>query len=143
VEWLRSILAACKSPCGEVTPNSTMMLEAPQRPLPSEMTLVVVTVMVCDQLPLFFLFIFSLPSSLNSMLTLKKIRFVLLFYDISYLILNVLIFNFSSWPFYQILICFQFHSYIHDLIFIFIFKSGPHSLNLYFFLFFYEFDFSF
>jgi hypothetical protein len=32
----------------------------------------VVTVMVCDQLPLLFLFIFSLTSPLSFMLTLKK-----------------------------------------------------------------------
>jgi hypothetical protein len=36
-------------------------------------------------------------------------KFVLLFYDVSCLTLNVLISNLDSWLFYQILISFQFH----------------------------------
>jgi hypothetical protein len=70
-------------------------------------------------------------------------KFVLLFYDVSCLTLNVLISNLDSWLFYQILISFQFHPSIHDLIFnVFIF--GQHFLAFHFsFGFLCEFDFSF
>jgi hypothetical protein len=71
------------------------------------------------------------------------IKFVFLFYNVSGSTLNVLIFNLDSWLLYQILISFQFHSWIHDLIFNF-FIFDPHSLEFYFcFGFFCEFDFSF
>jgi hypothetical protein len=70
-------------------------------------------------------------------------KFVILFYDVSCLTLNVLISNLDSWLFYQILISFQFHPLIHDLIFnVFIF--GQHFLAFHFsFGFLCEFDFSF
>ena len=86
MERLCSILVACKLPFGEVTPNSTMVLEAPRRLLPHEMTFVVVTMIVCDWLPLLFL---SHPSLEFHDYTSKKIKFILLFYDVSGLILNV------------------------------------------------------
>jgi hypothetical protein len=71
------------------------------------------------------------------------IKFIILFYNISGLTFNVLISNLDSWPFYEILISFQFHPWIHDLIFIF-FILGPHSLDFYFcFGFFCKFNFSF
>jgi hypothetical protein len=38
-----------------------------------------------------------------------SIEFILLFYDVLGLILNILITNLDSWIFYQILIFFQFH----------------------------------
>jgi hypothetical protein len=48
-----------------------------------------------------------------------SIEFILLFYDVLGLILNILITNLDSWIFYQILISFQFHPWIHDFIFLF------------------------
>jgi hypothetical protein len=60
------------------------------------------------------------------------IKFIILFYNISGLTFNVLISNLDSWPFYEILISFQFHPWIHDLIFIF-FILGPHSLDSFLF----------
>jgi hypothetical protein len=71
------------------------------------------------------------------------IKFIFLFYNISGLIVKVLISNLDSWFFYEILISFQFHHWIHNLIFIF-FILGPHSLDFYFcFGFFCKFNFSF
>jgi len=71
------------------------------------------------------------------------IKFVLLFYDVSWLILYVLISNLDYWLFYEILISFQFRPWTYDLIFIF-FILGPRSLDFYFcFWFFCEFGFSF
>jgi hypothetical protein len=71
------------------------------------------------------------------------INFVLLFYDVSWLTLDVLISNLDYWLFYEILISFQFRPWTYDLIFIF-FILGPRSLDFYFcFEFFCEFGFSF
>jgi hypothetical protein len=60
------------------------------------------------------------------------------------LILNILITNLDSWIFYQILISFQFHPWIHDFIFLIFSCLVLILLNFYFcFELFCEFDFSF
>ena len=74
----------------------------------------------------FFIFLFFHPLAFCF-----YIKFVLLFYDISGLTINVLISNLNSCLFYQILIYFQFHPWIHD----FIFNSFIFVLTLLIFIF--------
>jgi hypothetical protein len=69
--------------------------------------------------------------------------FALLFYDVSSLTLNVLIFNLDSCLFYEILISFQFCPCIYDLISKFFHTWSSFSLFYFFFGFFCEFEFSF
>jgi hypothetical protein len=81
---------------GGGTPTSIMALEAMQFPHEAACVVVVIAI-VCRHLFLRFLFLFYLSSPLNFVLAIKKqLRFVLLFYDISSLTLNVLIFYFDS-----------------------------------------------
>jgi hypothetical protein len=61
------------------------------------------------------------------------IKFVLLFYDVSGLTLNVLISNLDSMLFYKILISFRFYPWIYDLNFNFFFVIDSHSLDFLFF----------
>lgn len=67
-----------------------------------------------DYLLLFYFFFFTL--SLNILLVIKKIRFNLLFYDISSIILNIIIFNFNFQSFYHILKLEFFRFYILFLV---------------------------
>jgi hypothetical protein len=61
----------------------------------------------------FYLFYFQF----NSLSFDFSIEFVVLFYDVLSLNLDVLISNFNSRLFHQILISFQFHHWIHDFFF--------------------------
>jgi len=58
-------------------------------------------------------------------LVMEKFRVTLLFIEISTLILIILIFNFYSWPFSKILICFQFYLSIPWFV-IFFFQFSAH-----------------
>ena len=89
-------LVVREPPFGGGTLVYVMALEAPQHPLPRGTTHMVVTMIICHQPPFPFLFFFSFSFHLNFVLTIKKIRFALLFYNISGLTLNILISNFDS-----------------------------------------------
>jgi len=93
---LHALQVACEMLSGGGTPASIMALEAMQFPHEAA-CVVVVIVTVCRHPFLHFLFLFYLFFPLNFVLAIKKkLRFVLLFYDISSLTLNVLIFYFDS-----------------------------------------------
>jgi hypothetical protein len=81
VEHLFALLAVCELAFYKGMSTSMMVLEASWSPFPCGVTCVIITMMVYHR-PLFsFLFFFSLLP-LNFVQAIRKILFILLFYDI-------------------------------------------------------------